>query len=129
MKMGDASGFGWPDYLVFGLFLVLSLVAGLLPAYRGQRIKTLESYLMADRSMHPLLVSLSLLVSATTTVTFLAGPVEVYSYGIAYCGMMLGSLVGIVLIAHFIAPAFNKLKLTSIYEVTFYFTLHFKLQL
>ena len=118
MKIDDSSGFDWPDYLVFGLFLVLSLVVGLVPAYRGQRIKTLESYLMADRSMHPLLVSLSLLVTITTPITFLAVPVEVYNYGLAFCGMMIGTAISTVVIAHFFAPAFHRLKIVSVYEVT-----------
>ena len=36
-----------PDYVVFGLFLVISLVIGFIPAYRGRNNKSLESYLMA----------------------------------------------------------------------------------
>ena len=107
-----------PDYVVFGLFLVISLVIGFIPAYTGRNNKSLESYLMADRSMNVIPVGLSLFVTICTTVPLLTGPVEVYSYGIAYWGMIVGSLLAFVVVAHWFAPVFNRLRLVSTYEVS-----------
>ena len=107
-----------PDYVVFGLFLVISLVIGFIPAYTGRHNKSLESYLMADRRMNVIPVGLSLFVTICTTIPLLAGPVEVYNYGIAYWGMAPGSLLALLAVAHFFAPVFNRLRLVSTYEVS-----------
>ena len=107
-----------PDYAVFGLFLVISLVIGFIPAYTGRNNKSLESYLMADRSMNVIPVGLSLFVTICTTVPLLGGPVEVYNYGIAYWGMLPGSMLAFLVVAHVFAPIFHKFQLVSTYEVS-----------
>ena len=106
------------DYLVFGLFIGLSLVAGLIPAYMGRKNINLDHYLMAGRSTNAIPVGLSLFVTMCTTVPLLAGPVEVYNYGIAYWAMALGAVGCCPVVAHFFAPVFHSLHLVSIYEVS-----------
>ena len=107
-----------PDYVVLVLFLVISLVIGFITAYRGRNNRSLESYLMADRSMNVVPVGLSLFVTICTTVPLLAGPVEVYNYGIAYWGLLPGSMLAFFVVAHVFAPIFHKFQLVSTYEVS-----------
>ena len=104
--------------MVFGLFLVISLVIGFIPAYTGRNNKSLESYLMADRNMNVIPVGLSLFVTMCTTVPLLTGPVEVYNFGIAYWGLIPGSLLAFLVVAHLCAPIFHRLQLVSTYEVS-----------
>ena len=106
------------DYLVFGLFIGLSLVAGLIPAYMERKNINLDHYLMAGKSMHAIPVGVSLFVTICSTVPLLAGPVEVYNYGIAYWAMVLGASVCYPVVAHLFAPVFHSLNLVSIYEVS-----------
>ena len=117
MNMERHFGLTVPDYAVFGLFLVISLVIGFIPAYTGRNNKTLESYLMADRSMNVIPAGLSLFVFICTTLPIISGPVEVYKYCIAYWGLIGGTLLVYVVVAHFFAPVFHRLRMVSTYEV------------
>ena len=118
-KMDGRFSLSLPDYVVFGLCLALSLVVGLIPAYKGRKNKSLENYLMAGRKMNAIPVGLSLFVSVCSTVPLLAGPVEVYNYGIAYWALMMGSGICFAVVAHFFSPIFHSLQLISIHEVRF----------
>ena len=115
--MDDRFSLSLPDYVVFGVCLALSLVVGLIPAYMGRKNTSLDHYLMADRNMNAILVGLSLFVSVCSTVPILAGPVEVYNYGIAYWGLMLGQVICFAVIAQFFSPVFHRMRLVSVNEV------------
>lgn len=57
----DAVLFEWQDYLIVAIVLVLSAGIGFYYALTGGRQKTTNEYLFADRSVHWLAVSCSLL--------------------------------------------------------------------
>lgn len=53
--------FQWPDYLVLAIVLVASAAKGFYFAFTGGRQRTTKEYLFADRTVHWLPVSCSLL--------------------------------------------------------------------
>ena len=67
----DSGAFLWPDYLVFGIILALSASIGLYHGFKGRKAQSMESYLMADRNMHPVPVALSMFVTYMSAISFL----------------------------------------------------------
>jgi len=59
--MMEATLFTWPDYLVFSLILAVSVAIGFYYACAGDRQRTTQEYLIANRSMHWFPVACSLL--------------------------------------------------------------------
>lgn len=59
------------DYVVFGSVLLISLGIGIFYARRGKKDNTTSSFLMADRQMSILPVSMSLLASFLSAITIL----------------------------------------------------------
>lgn len=53
--------FQWPDYVVLAIVLVASAAIGFYFAFTGGRQQTTEEYLFADKTVHWLPISCSLL--------------------------------------------------------------------
>ena len=83
----------------------------------GGKQKTTNEFLMANRQMHVLPVTLSLLASFMSAITLLGTPAEVYLYGTQYWLIWLGYVIMIPVSAHIFVPIFFRLKLTSVFEV------------
>ena len=79
---------------------------------------TTREFLLADKSMHVLPVSMSLLLSWFSAVAFLADPVEVYYYGGIYCFLGVGYLLGILPAYLYFAARIHQMNITSCYEVS-----------
>ncbi|NXW64658.1 SC5A6 protein, partial [Eurystomus gularis] len=77
------------DYSIFVLLLVLSSAIGLFYALSGDRQRTVQEFLLANRNMGFLPVALSLLATFQSAVAILA---------------------------HFFIPVFYRLRITSTYE-------------
>ena len=54
------AGFHWSDYLVFTISLMISLAIGVYYAVSSRKSSTTEGYLMGNRQMHMIPVTLSL---------------------------------------------------------------------
>lgn len=106
------------DYIVFTLVLLVSAGIGVFYGCTGGKQKTTREFLMADRSMSVLPVTLSLLASFMSAITLLGTPAEIYVYGTQYWMMWLGYCIMIPLCAHVYHPIFFRLKLTSMFEVS-----------
>ncbi|KAI8519107.1 Sodium-coupled monocarboxylate transporter 1 [Branchiostoma belcheri] len=107
---------GW-DYAVFSVMFGVSIAIGLYYACTGGKQRTTKEYLMADRSMSVLPVSLSLLASFMSAITVLGTPAEVYTNGTMYWMFAVTYVIVIVLTAHLFLPTFYRLGVTSTNEV------------
>uniref|UniRef100_A0A674MX12 Solute carrier family 5 member 6a n=1 Tax=Takifugu rubripes TaxID=31033 RepID=A0A674MX12_TAKRU len=105
------------DYVIFALLLVASAGIGLFYAFSGGRQRTTQEFLMADRSMSCLPVSLSLLATFQSAVAILGAPSEVYTYGTQYWFLGCSYFLGLLIPAHVFIPVFYRLRLSSAYEV------------
>uniref|UniRef100_A0A674NKF7 Solute carrier family 5 member 6a n=1 Tax=Takifugu rubripes TaxID=31033 RepID=A0A674NKF7_TAKRU len=103
------------DYVIFALLLVASAGIGLFYAFSGGRQRTTQ-FLMADRSMSCLPVSLSLLATFQSAVAILGAPSEVYTYGTQYWFLGCSYFLGLLIPAHVFIPVFYRLRLSSAYE-------------
>uniref|UniRef100_A0A3Q1H4W5 Sodium-dependent multivitamin transporter n=1 Tax=Acanthochromis polyacanthus TaxID=80966 RepID=A0A3Q1H4W5_9TELE len=104
------------DYVIFVLLLVASAGIGLFYAFSGGRQRTTQEFLMADRSMSCLPVSLSLLATFQSAVAILGAPSEVYTFGTEYWFLGCSYLLGLLIPAHVFIPVFYRLRVSSAYE-------------
>ncbi|KAM6915147.1 solute carrier family 5 member 6a [Xenentodon cancila] len=104
------------DYIIFALLLVASAGIGLFHAFSGGRQRTTQEFLMADRSMSCLPVSLSLLATFQSAVAILGAPSEVYTFGTQYWFLGCSYFLGLLIPAHVFIPVFYRLRLSSAYE-------------
>ncbi|XP_029965814.1 solute carrier family 5 member 6a [Salarias fasciatus] len=104
------------DYVIFALLLVASAGIGLFYAFSGGRQRTTQEFLMADRSMSCLPVSLSLLATFQSAVAILGAPSEIYAFGTQYWFLGVSYFLGLLIPAHVFIPVFYRLRLSSAYE-------------
>lgn len=104
------------DYVIFVILLVASTGIGLFYAFSGGRQRTTREFLLADRSMSCLPVSLSLLATFQSAVAILGAPSEIYAHGTQYWFLGCSYFLGLLIPAHIFIPVFYRLQLSSAYE-------------
>ncbi|KAM6123143.1 sodium-dependent multivitamin transporter [Pterocles gutturalis] len=104
------------DYSIFALLLVLSSAIGLFYALSGDRQRTVQEFLLANRNMSFLPVALSLLATFQSAVAILGVPGEIYRFGTQYWFLGCSYLLGLLIPAHVFVPVFYRLRITSTYE-------------
>uniref|UniRef100_A0A8C9VUW6 Sodium-dependent multivitamin transporter n=1 Tax=Scleropages formosus TaxID=113540 RepID=A0A8C9VUW6_SCLFO len=104
------------DYVIFAVLLVASAGIGLYYAFSGGRQRTTQEFLLADRSMSCLPVSLSLLATFQSAVAILGAPSEIYANGTQYWFLGCSYFLGLLIPAHIFIPVFYRLRLTSAYQ-------------
>lgn len=106
------------DYTIFALLLVLSSAIGLFYALSGDRQRTVQEFLLANRDMSCLPVALSLLASFQSAVAILGVPAEIFRFGTEYWFLGCSYFLGLLIPAHVFIPVFYRLRITSTYEVS-----------
>ncbi|KAJ8021575.1 Sodium-coupled monocarboxylate transporter 1 [Holothuria leucospilota] len=81
---GEVATFTVWDYLVIAAVLLVSTCIGIYYALAGGRQRTAREFLLADRSMNPMPVAMSLVASFISAITVLGTPAEVYRHGTMY---------------------------------------------
>ena len=117
--MATAQTLGVVDYIICCGVLLISLAIGIYYGCTGGKQRTTEEFLLADRKMPVLPVSLSLIATFLSTVTVLGTPAEVYRYGTMFLMAVTGYIVMTPLAAHVYHPIFFNLRLTSVFEVCY----------
>ncbi|XP_069829326.1 sodium-dependent multivitamin transporter isoform X2 [Dendropsophus ebraccatus] len=104
------------DYIIFALLLILSSAIGLYYALSGGKQRTTQEFLLANRSMGFIPVSLSLLATFQSAVAILGVPSEIYRFGTEYWFLGCSYILGLLIPAYIFIPVFYRLRLTSTYE-------------
>uniref|UniRef100_A0A673MEE3 Solute carrier family 5 member 6a n=1 Tax=Sinocyclocheilus rhinocerous TaxID=307959 RepID=A0A673MEE3_9TELE len=99
--------FSTVDYVIFVVLLVASAGIGLYYAFSGGRQRTTQEFLLADRSMRCLPVSLSLLATFQSAVAILGAPSEIYTHGTQYWFLGCSYFLGLLIPAHVFIPKFT----------------------
>ncbi|CAG5132760.1 unnamed protein product [Candidula unifasciata] len=118
MEAGSSTaGFTWPDYLVFGIMLVVSSIIGLYFGFKTKRQHAgADEMLTGNRNLPVLPVALSLSASFTSATTILGIPAEVYARGGEQWLWCFGLFFCFIIVGSFIVPFFHELHLTNAYE-------------
>ncbi|XP_041828388.1 solute carrier family 5 member 6 [Melanotaenia boesemani] len=116
MDPSNQKHFTVADYVIFAILLAASVGIGLYYALSGGRQRTTQEFLMADRSMHCLPVSLSLIASFQSAVAIIGVPAEIYTHGTQYWFIGCAYFLGLVIPAHVFIPVLYRLHLSSAYQ-------------
>ncbi|XP_071164736.1 sodium-dependent multivitamin transporter-like [Mytilus edulis] len=112
----ESLGFSVADYVIFSLTIAISIGIGIYHAFTGGKQRTASEYLVGNRKMSILPVTLSLIVSFESSIMMLAYPAEVYTYGIMFLLTSLGFMFATLLATRIVVPLIHPLKITSVYE-------------
>uniref|UniRef100_A0A1I8HYM4 Sodium/solute symporter n=1 Tax=Macrostomum lignano TaxID=282301 RepID=A0A1I8HYM4_9PLAT len=113
-----SNSFHWADYVILVLSLLISCSVGIYFALSGGKQRTTAEYLMGDRSMRLVPVSVSLVASFLSAILILGHPAEIYLNGIGFHFHLLGVTVAYVLSAVLFVRLFYPLRLTSVFELS-----------
>ncbi|MBF0509754.1 MAG: sodium/solute symporter [Deltaproteobacteria bacterium] len=104
-----------PDILILVAYFTSVLIIG---GWYSKKEKTLTDFFLGGRAMPWLAVTISILASEVSAVTFIGVPGEVLRPGgnFNYIQFAFGSLIGRILVAFVFMPAFYKHQVTTVYE-------------
>ena len=112
----NTKGFHIGDYLVFVGVLLFSLAIGLYHAFTGGKQRTTKEFLVGNRGLHVIPVTLSILVSFVSAILVLGTPAEMYTRGTLLLMRTIGYCFACVLSSLLFVPLFFPLKITSSFE-------------
>ncbi|XP_053661255.1 sodium-coupled monocarboxylate transporter 1 [Anopheles marshallii] len=111
--------FGLYDYVVFVLMLMSCAMIGIYFGFLKKKAKKGEAeadYLVGNRQMKVIPISLSLIASFISGISLLGTPTEIYLYGVQYMYIVGGVISMGFIMMYFYLPVFHNLKLTSTYQ-------------
>ncbi|XP_025991363.1 sodium-coupled monocarboxylate transporter 1 [Solenopsis invicta] len=107
--------FGWLDYALFGLLLLVSVLIGVYFGFFSKQDSTTE-YFLGGKRMGCFPVAMSITASHISGISLLGIPTEVFHYGSQYAACVITSILTAVVTSYVFLPVFYKLQLTSTFE-------------
>lgn len=101
------------DWLVLGGSLVGIVLYGV---WRGRASRSLQGYLLADRTMAWHTVALSIMATQASAITFLATPGQAYADGMRFVQFYFGLPIAMVVLAATAVPIYHRLRVYTAYE-------------
>jgi Na+/proline symporter len=101
------------DWIVLILSLVVIVGYGL---YRGRGSGTLQSYLLADKSMPWWAMGLSIMATQASAITFIGTTGQAYVDGMRFVQFYFGLPLAMIIIAAVAVPFYHKMRVVTAYE-------------
>jgi SSS family solute:Na+ symporter len=101
------------DWILLGAFLGFVAVYGVWKT-RGQR--DIHGYFLAGRSTPWYLITVSIMATQASAITFLSTPGQAYVDGMRFVQFYFGLPVAMVVLSITVVPVFHKLKVYTAYE-------------
>lgn len=101
------------DWVV--LITTLSFIV-LYGVWKTRGTKSIESFLLADKSMKWWVVCLSIMATQASAITFLSTPGQAFQDGMRFIQFYLGLPIAMVIISITAVPIYNRLKVYTAYE-------------
>lgn len=110
--------FTGPDYAIFLLAIIISLLIGLYQMFKRRKDTsfTATELLTAGRKMRIIPVSLSMTATMVSAILILGVPGEVVKYGSVYSLTGISIITNFIFCAHCVVPVFHRLRLYSSYQ-------------
>lgn len=105
--------FGWVNYLVLGLYLMMLVGMGF---YFARREKTTQDYFLAGKRIPWWAAGISLFGTLLSAITFMAVPAKSFETNWLYFVSPLTQLIVAPVIVLLLLPAFHRLNITTAYE-------------
>ena len=112
-RIEDPVSFGWVNYLVLALYLLLMMGVGF---YFARKSDSSDKFFKGGGSIPWWAAGISIFATALSAITFLSIPAKAYAtdWGMFMFNMMIVMVVPIVI--NFYLPLFRRLKVASVYE-------------
>ena len=101
------------DWFLMGSFLIFVVGYGIWKT-RGK--KNINGYLLANRSTPWYAVTLSIMATQASAITFLSTPGQAYVDGLRFIQIYFGLPIAMVILSQTAVPIFHKLKVFTAYE-------------
>ncbi len=101
------------DWVVLALSLTFIVGYGI---YRSRENRNIGSYLLADRSLPWYHVTLSLMATQASAITFLSAPGQAYTDGMRFVQFYFGLPFAMIVLCITFVPKFHKLNVFTAYE-------------
>ncbi|GHB73632.1 sodium:solute symporter [Persicitalea jodogahamensis] len=101
------------DWIVLALSLTFIVGYGI---YRSRENRNIDSYLRADRSLPWYHVTLSLMATQASAITFLSAPGQAYTDGMRFVQFYFGLPFAMIVLCITFVPKFHKLNVFTAYE-------------
>jgi solute:Na+ symporter, SSS family len=101
------------DWILLGAFLGFVAVYGIWKT-RGK--KDIEGYFLADKSTPWYLITISIMATQASAITFLSTPGQAYVDGMRFVQFYFGLPVAMVILSITAVPIYHKLKVYTAYE-------------
>ncbi|XP_077260303.1 sodium-coupled monocarboxylate transporter 1-like isoform X1 [Temnothorax americanus] len=111
----DRFVFGWLDYALFSLLLLVSLLIGVYFGFFSKQDSTTE-YLLGGKRMGCFPVAMSIVASHISGISLLGIPTEVFQHGSQYAACVITSILTAVITSYLFLPVLYKLQLPSTFE-------------
>jgi SSS family transporter len=101
------------DWIVLGVTLFSIVFYGI---WKSRNMKTIDSYLLADKKLPWYHVGLSVMATQASAITFLSAPGQGYSDGLRFVQFYFGLPLAMVVLCITFIPIFHNLKVFTAYE-------------
>ncbi|TCD00334.1 sodium:solute symporter [Pedobacter psychroterrae] len=101
------------DWVVLILTLVVIVVYGI---YKSRGTHNIQGYLLGNQSLPWYHVSLSVMATQASAITFLSAPGLAYSSGMSFVQFYLGLPLAMIVLCITFVPIFHRLKVYTAYE-------------
>ncbi|CAL4124698.1 unnamed protein product [Meganyctiphanes norvegica] len=122
------NGFSGWDWAIFSIFLCGSLGTGVVAGWIGRRkVKkkqkegseegggAAEEFLSGGRKMNPVMIAMSTMIGAISSISVVGNPAEMYAYGTQLWSNLFGMCLGFIYVHLVILTVLYPLKITSVY--------------
>ena len=114
-QSSGTTGFGLIDLAVVAGYFLLLAVTGAL--FSRQSAKNSRDYFLGSRSMPSWAVTISIVATSLSAVTFIGAPEQAYKGDLTYLATNIGMVLAAFVIAMVFIPAFYRSGSASIYEL------------
>lgn len=101
------------DWAVLVASLVFIVAYGV---WKSRRVNTMEQYLQAGHEMRWLPITLSIMATQASAITFLSTPGQAYADGMRFVQFYFGLPVAMVVLSITAVPLYHRLKVFTAYE-------------
>ncbi len=107
-------GFGWLDYLILALYFAGITAFG---AWLGRKQKSTRDYFLAGGAAPWWAVSVSIVATETSTLTFIGAPALAYDSNLTFLQLVFGYVIGRIIVSLLLIPAYFKGALDTSYQL------------
>ena len=101
------------DWIVMAAALVFVVVFGV---WKSRGKKDIDGYILANRSTPWYTITLSIMATQASAITFLSAPGQAYVDGMRFVQFYLGLPIAMVILSVTVVPRFHRLRVYTAYE-------------